>query len=139
MKIDVQCVRRPKLPRYFPPGYFDRWFWLMAALNTFTPAWCAGWAYYAARDGNTLGLAVQCVILAGSLWSFARCAQRVRQHSHKWRTVDRARHEALIVEMEAHAEAMARDFAEYMNSRGQNEERQNRVSVVSDRSGAPRR
>ncbi|KAA1011401.1 hypothetical protein FVF58_15870 [Paraburkholderia panacisoli] len=104
-------MRRPSVSRYFPPGYFDRSFWLMAGLNIFTPVWCAVWAYLDAREGDTINLALQCGALTLGLFTGTRCVRMMARHSREWRTNDRPKLAAAIAEAEM--QKIAEDFAEF--------------------------
>jgi hypothetical protein len=123
MKIELVKATRPELPKYFPPGYCDRMFWVMIVSNLFCPIWCGTWAYINARDGNTIGLWVQCAILSLGILSTARVVRIILRHSREWRTEERPRTQAWIDEHEKHMQQMAEEFAEFLNKRdgGKNE------------------
>lgn len=118
MKVEIRPPQRPELPRYFPPGYFDWTFWLMVATNLFTPVWCAGWAYFAASNGQTIALAFQCGILTLGLWTASRSARIVLRHSRQWRTVDRPECEARLAQAEREMLQYLQTFHDWQASQG---------------------
>jgi hypothetical protein len=77
-----------KLPKYFPPGYFDQWFWITTGA---TLAVLAGQllGLYLVRENKwpfiLTGIAVGMTVC----YSIPSIASRVWRDSCKWRYVDR--------------------------------------------------
>src|ERR1700750_3061020 len=121
MSIEVKVVGRPRVPRYFPPGYFDWAFWMAVGINAAGTAYVAWAAFWITGTGAPDGwLFVQCGCFALNLYTAGRFVRRVARDSREWRTVDRARFEAAIAEAEKDMARMAKEFAEFMAQRERN-------------------
>lgn len=119
MRVEVRRVERPRLPRYFPPGYFVDWrLWTAIAANVFGLGWCAYFARMNADAGQIGFMGFQCGLLALNVMSAANAVRMMWRHSREWRTVDRPQLEAVIADAEKQMAQMQQEFAEFMEKRG---------------------
>lgn len=112
MPVEVRCIGRPRLPKYFPPGYWRDWhLWLMIFCNV-AALGMNGYLAWEHRGGGW-SLLINCAGLAFTVYALPMCIRTIARHSRQWRQVERPALEALHAEIEADMHRMADEFARF--------------------------
>jgi hypothetical protein len=93
-----------ELPKWFPPGYFDKWFWGIAALNVFNLVLNV---FLACTASNDTVLLVNCGAVALVSMTWYVFLRRLYRDSKRWRLEDREKtHQRILKMVQAHHELM---------------------------------
>ena len=84
------------LPRFFPPNYFDKWFWSCVAMNVGFLAYDAWALSFITNDMALLATSGAAALQIVAVANFARVVAR---HSREWRA-RRPQYEADLIELE---------------------------------------
>lgn len=113
MPVEVKCITRRRLPRYFPPGYWLDWhLWLMIFCNG-AALGANGYLAWEHRGGEGWALLINCAGLAFTVYALPLCVRTIMRHSRQWRQVERPALEALHAEIEADMHRFADEFARF--------------------------